>query len=344
MKKLVITCKYDGKKEFVSYKTTPGAPAVVETVPFHKATLFDKPEVVEGIIRDFDLPEPGISVVDVNYNRQIDGETDKYSVFLSMAQERAIADRERPAVKPCSEDGILYQLYLFSMLWHGRNPELEMLEYDHAFESIKKDYAEFMSSEFNNPSVSLYEAIEAYFDDKLATETRVFFRKVIENPMAGAVIAVFPDIPADEKGNPTSYMFIGQHSAATYKFFVEDTVSTKSGCDVYGCMEEHLRDIVGYDDLVVCEDPQEIGFMPKCLYCDCGNSPTHFICESCGDGMCDECYDADKEHDAHYQDPAQSADGEEQYLLMDDVFGGGYGCDSCVGKALKMEKNMEIEL
>lgn len=42
--------------------------------------------------------------------------------------------------------------------------------------------------------------------------------------------------------------------------------------------------------------------MAKCLYC--GNAkPNHFICEVCGDGMCDECYDADTEHWEHAERP-----------------------------------------
>jgi hypothetical protein len=244
-----------------------------------------------------------------------------------------VAEHEQPSDE--------YQKYLFAMLWHGRHPELDLMEYDHAYENISREYELFIKSDHNSPNVSLYEAIDAYFDEQLETETRVFFRKVINSPMAGSVIAIFPDEIADKEGNFMSYMHVGQHSAASTEFVVKDTIATKFGCDMHGCMETHLRDVIGYDDLVVCDDPMEIGFTPKCLYCDSGAEPTHFTCESCGDGMCEACYMAEVEHDGHYQSPAESADGEEQYLIMDDSFGDGYACDSCVSKAILMERNME---
>ena len=43
--------------------------------------------------------------------------------------------------------------------------------------------------------------------------------------------------------------------------------------------------------------------MNKCLYCTDTQESTHFMCARCGDGMCDSCYDSEKEHDIHYNNP-----------------------------------------
>lgn len=37
-----------------------------------------------------------------------------------------------------------------------------------------------------------------------------------------------------------------------------------------------------------------------CMYCESTESD-HFICSICGNGMCDDCYDADTEHTEHTQ-------------------------------------------
>jgi hypothetical protein len=171
--------------------------------------------------------------------------------------------------------------------------------------------------------------------------TRILFRKVVDSPLAGDIVVVFPDDTADADGNLMSYMYVGQHSACSKDFVINDTVSSKSGCDTHGCMKKHLEDIVGYDDLVVVDDLESVGYTPKCLYCESGNEPTHFICESCGDGMCDDCYDAEIEHDAHYQDPPESAASEEQYLALEDAFSNGYGCERCTIKVLRMVRNIK---
>lgn len=39
----------------------------------------------------------------------------------------------------------------------------------------------------------------------------------------GDVIALFPEIPGDSKGNVSSYMHIGQHGAASYHGVIADT-------------------------------------------------------------------------------------------------------------------------
>ncbi len=178
-------------------------------------------------------------------------------------------------------------------------------------------------------------------DDDVEETTKVMFRRVINNPQAGEIIAIFPGTDFDINHNLASYMFVGQHSGCSEQFVIEDTISSKSGCSISGCMEEHLRDIVGYESLEIVDSLEEVGYTPKCLYCDSGDEPTHFICESCGDGMCEECYDSQMEHDSHYQDPADSAPTSAAAEFLEDVFGNGYGCDKCVNKAMKTFNLME---
>jgi len=81
--------------------------------------------------------------------------------------------------------------------------------------------------------------------------------------------------------------------------------------------------------------------MPKCLYCDRGLPPTHFTCEVCGDGMCDACYNEDKEHDEHIQNPADLDWKEDYAKALDIIFKGGYGCDSCVNTAILLLNHLK---
>ena len=78
--------------------------------------------------------------------------------------------------------------------------------------------------------------------------------------------------------------------------------------------------------------------MSKCLYCDRGLPPEHFICEVCGDGMCEECYNEEKEHECHYQDPSELnvvMHSSNAYKIFDKLFKGGYGCQECVDDTIK---------
>jgi hypothetical protein len=266
----------DGKKVFLRYKTTLGSPAVLDTVGVEDATLFDDPDVVEGIIRDFSFREtPTIEVMNVSHVRSISDNVDKYQVFLEMAKERSVVEDDEN--KEASEE---------------------------------------------------------------ADSTFVFYRKVIKPPMAGDVIAIFPFDVFDIRMNMASYMHVGQHSGCSIDFILNDTIATKSACDTHGCMEEELNEY-GYKKLdKIPYDAMAWKPKAKCLYCDSGNEPTHFICEDCGDGMCEECYDAEIEHDNHYQDPSCSAETEEEFLVLSDVFDNGYGCVNCVDKAMLMLRNM----
>jgi len=70
-----------------------------------------------------------------------------------------------------------------------------------------------------------------------------------------------------------------------------------------------------------------------CLYCE-SNDNEHFVCSGCGDGMCEECYDKDIEHDQHYHNAYEDADNLWQSWLLQERFGSGYVCQKCVDNAL----------
>lgn len=80
----------------------------------------------------------------------------------------------------------------------------------------------------------------------------------------------------------------------------------------------------------------------QCLYCEKKES-THFRCEVCGDGMCDECYEEDVEHDNHYNNIMEVVDLDEvgtkimKELLGDDP---AYVCETCANNALKKVRTL----
>ena len=185
MTKLALTCKEDGNIKFLKYRTTLGAPSTIQTVGFEEATLFDDPDTVEGIIKDFDFIEtPQIEVVNVSYVRPIGGQQDKYTVFLSMFAERAHPNPppakkiESNKAREVEDHTGSYPLYLFMQLWHNEYPNHSKLEYDLSFEKIMFDWAEFESSKYDDPDEPLYECILAFFESK--QPVKVMFRRVID--------------------------------------------------------------------------------------------------------------------------------------------------------------------
>ena len=68
---------------------------------------------------------------------------------------------------------------------------------------------------------------------------KVVFRKFSD----GQVIALFPELPCDNRGNITSYMHIGQHAPAS-RFIVHDTQPAKP--EEYAELHAELQRI-GYD-------------------------------------------------------------------------------------------------
>lgn len=75
--------------------------------------------------------------------------------------------------------------------------------------------------------------------------TRVVFRRYPD----GQIIALFPDIPwSGQRGEVTSYMYLGQHGAADYAGVIAATRQARE--DEYGDLLSELQ-ATGYDDLHV---------------------------------------------------------------------------------------------
>ena len=70
-----------------------------------------------------------------------------------------------------------------------------------------------------------------------------------------------------------------------------------------------------------------------CLYCESNPQKSeHFICNACGKGMCDECYDQNTEHDETCFDFHESIDDVELYNYIVEKTGAEYGymCFGCI--------------
>ena len=75
---------------------------------------------------------------------------------------------------------------------------------------------------------------------------------------------------------------------------------------------------------------------PYCLYCDKKRPSKHFLCEVCGIGMCDDCYDNLVEHDDHYHRVCENADQEEYNLVIKKIgHEPEYICNKCLGEITK---------
>ena len=75
----------------------------------------------------------------------------------------------------------------------------------------------------------------------------------------------------------------------------------------------------------------------NCQYCK-ENKSNHFLCDSCGVGMCDECYESDREHNQHYHMPLENCEDTQIDLVKkvcqsDDP---QYICETCMQKALSL--------
>ena len=78
----------------------------------------------------------------------------------------------------------------------------------------------------------------------------------------------------------------------------------------------------------------------NCIYCEENNSSEHFCCEICGVGMCEDCYNADIEHDEHYNMPCEVAENELQANKIIKACGGNepdYLCQKCLDQILDSE-------
>jgi len=72
-----------------------------------------------------------------------------------------------------------------------------------------------------------------------------------------------------------------------------------------------------------------------CMYCE--NSKTeeeHFVCDVCGEGMCEDCYELDTEHTLHYNRILEVCDNDIDYNLIVKSCNGEpeYLCEKCLNK------------
>lgn len=75
-----------------------------------------------------------------------------------------------------------------------------------------------------------------------------------------------------------------------------------------------------------------------CMYCEEPKmEDEHFICDVCGEGMCDECFDLVVEHDLHYNRPLESCEDEREIELITKACEGEpeYLCAKCLDKILE---------
>lgn len=76
-----------------------------------------------------------------------------------------------------------------------------------------------------------------------------------------------------------------------------------------------------------------------CIYCN-NKESEHFCCEICGVGMCEDCYNADIEHDKHYNMPCEVAENDLQANKIIKACGGrepDYLCQNCIDQILGSE-------
>jgi len=81
-----------------------------------------------------------------------------------------------------------------------------------------------------------------------------------------------------------------------------------------------------------------------CLYCKEENQDQeHFECEVCHQGMCDDCYDSDVEHDLHFQEVLENCEEDiEEELILKACNGiePAYLCQNCFNKILRQGKSV----
>lgn len=73
--------------------------------------------------------------------------------------------------------------------------------------------------------------------------------------------------------------------------------------------------------------------MKKCIYCENNQSSEHFLCEACGVGMCDECYDNLVEHTGHYHEICElTSDKLCKKIIKELGYEPAYLCEKCLNK------------
>lgn len=85
----------------------------------------------------------------------------------------------------------------------------------------------------------------------------------------------------------------------------------------------------------------EIGFAnnPKCPYCEENRKSEHFICDMCGVGMCEKCYQSMVEHDGHYNEICENADEAEYEAIVKEIgYEPAYLCEDCLKEIIEKYK------
>jgi hypothetical protein len=171
MNAIALTCEDDGKRSFLKWRKVLGLPSTLETVDFRDATIFTDPELVEDVLRQFDILEPRIELVSISHVRTISGNKDKYTVYLGMTTEDSydgeFPDKPKGSTKSAlAREDRRYPRYLFAMMWHAKNPDKDDLEYDLAYKEISEEYDEFINSRFDDPNEPLAECIVRFLNSK----------------------------------------------------------------------------------------------------------------------------------------------------------------------------------
>ena len=74
--------------------------------------------------------------------------------------------------------------------------------------------------------------------------------------------------------------------------------------------------------------------IPRCICCG-QNESSHFQCEVCRIGMCDDCYDDMREHNGIYNRPYENLEEEHQKQLIKNLGNEPeYICDDCLDRAI----------
>ena len=142
--------------------------------------------------------------------------------------------------------------------------------------------------------------------------------------------------------------------------YAKSVHTMSNGLAFYNYEGNHFRVFNSYDDamrwakdegddsLVIAEFDDEdeldkyILGKTRCLYCDTlYEEDLHFACDCCGNGMCDDCYNADKEHSQHYNRPLENCETQLQRALVLQKCQNNepeYLCQSCLDKAFADEK------
>ena len=84
----------------------------------------------------------------------------------------------------------------------------------------------------------------------------------------------------------------------------------------------------------------------KCIYCEENREATHFLCENCENGMCDECYHNDTEHLEHIFEWTDIDDLNEivSFSIQNKIkSNGGFMCYKCYDTLTNEAENKVVD-